>query len=81
MCTRHPLNVYTNIEKYSPDCKGVYTLHGATGSHPPHAKDADPVWSPRLSIIPTYRLLHSVWLDVASAAPLMLAVPFSTDTV
>ena len=28
-----------------------------------------------------YRLLHSVWPDVSSAAPSMLAEPFSTDTV
>jgi hypothetical protein len=27
-----------------------------------------------------YRLLHSVWLETSSAAPSMLAVPFSTDT-
>jgi hypothetical protein len=29
---------------------------------------------------PAYRLLQAVWLEVSSAVPCMLAVPFSTDT-
>ena len=37
--------------------------------------------SPREAIFHPYRLLHTAWLEVSSARPLMLALPFSTDTV